>query len=394
MKVNLTQHFLTNVKHNGKRQTFSDIKMPGLELRLGAKGHKSFYIFYRVGKGQFSKLRRFQLGVYPNVDINKARQLAKIVIARVASGFDPVIEKKREKNMSTVEEGFRKYEIDYMRIRLKRNTIITNLSIINKKIIPAIGKLKITEVTTREIINLHTQLKDTPYTANRSIAILKTFFNWNEEMELRPSGTNPVKRIKLFKEEKKQLFLNMVEIAKIGEAIVELKKTKSIDHLSVAAFRLLFLTGARKSEILTLQWSNIDYLGRKLILPDSKTGFKVIQLSTAAIEVLKSIPITTSIFVFPGRGGTGHIADLKHQWKKILAKAKINGRWRIHDLRHAFASVAVNAGANLSLIGSLLGHKSNQTTYRYAHIADSAVQFLAEKTGNIVASVLNGKLDP
>ena len=76
--------------------------------------------------------------------------------------------------------------------------------------------------------------------------------------------------------------------------------------------------------------------------------------------------------------GSGHLANLQWQWRLVLREAGLTGRWRIHDLRHGFASSAVNSGGSLPYIGFLLGHKRSSTTERYAHVAENPAQALLD----------------
>ena len=78
--------------------------------------------------------------------------------------------------------------------------------------------------------------------------------------------------------------------------------------------------------------------------------------------MLASLPRIND-YCFPGRDGQGHIVNIKGPWQRILAEAGLSG-WRIHDLRHAFASYAVNSGQSLPVIGRMLGHTQAATTAR------------------------------
>lgn len=109
-----------------------------------------------------------------------------------------------------------------------------------------------------------------------------------------------------------------------------------------------------------------------LFLPDSKTGKKSVLLSPAAIEVLEGLP-RIGYYVIAGGTVDKPRADLKRPWKRISAHAGITGT-RIHDLRHTFASRGAAHGLSLPMIGRLLGHKSPQTTARYAHLADDPLR--------------------
>ena len=124
---------------------------------------------------------------------------------------------------------------------------------------------------------------------------------------------------------------------------------------------------ARLGEIRCLRWSEIDFERACLRLPDSKTGYKVIQLGAAALELLAAQE-RRSDYVFPSEVKIGHpITDVSYVWERIRKAAGLPGV-RIHDLRHSFASNIVNAGGSLPVIGALLGHRHVATTQRCAHL--------------------------
>lgn len=104
--------------------------------------------------------------------------------------------------------------------------------------------------------------------------------------------------------------------------------------------------------------------------------------------VLLSLPRVNE-YCFPGRHDRGHIVNLKDPWQRILAAAGLSG-WRIHDLRHAFASYAVNSGQTLPVIGKMLGHTQAATTARYAHLAENPVAAAAESTARAIQKDLSG----
>jgi integrase len=138
---------------------------------------------------------------------------------------------------------------------------------------------------------------------------------------------------------------------------------------AIAAIRLLVFTGARVSEILTLKWAYIDQEEKRLLLPDSKTGAKIIFLNEPACEILvRIVPIQGNPYVIAGGVADSHLKDLEKPWQRIRAEAGICDV-RLHDLRHSFASMAVSSGQSLPMIGGLLGHRNTSTTARYAHLA-------------------------
>lgn len=157
---------------------------------------------------------------------------------------------------------------------------------------------------------------------------------------------------------------------------------------AIAAIRMLLLTGARKNEILTLQWKWVDFERKLLILPDSKTGAKVIPLADSAVDVLKNISREQdSDFVFPGRSSRGHLVGLQKIWERIRERAGLQ-TLRLHDLRHHFLSVGASSGESLYILGKLAGHKRPETTQRYAHLADDPVR----QSANRIASTIEASI--
>ena len=163
-----------------------------------------------------------------------------------------------------------------------------------------------------------------------------------------------------------------------------------MDPASVAAIRLLILTGARRWEILSLPWSQVDLENRRLRLADSKSGAKEVHLNPPAVEVLRRLtPVEGNPYVIPGRRKGAHMQDLKSAWQKIRDKAGLEDL-RLHDLRHSFASVGAGAGLSLPVIGALLGHAQPATTARYAHLASGPLQQAADLVGQHLADALEG----
>lgn len=195
-------------------------------------------------------------------------------------------------------------------------------------------------------------------------------------------------------------------LSRIGTALSELKQARNdreamqqrrektppgiavITPQAANVIRLLCLTGARSGEILSLKWEYLDLDMGVARLPDSKTGAKTLHLPRPAVELLSGM-IEFSEWVFPGRGN-GHMTEVHHAWRTVCKKAGLAG-WRIHDLRHAFASVAANSGHSLPQIGALLGHTQASTTQRYAHVAANPVHAVAEDAGAKIAAALQAK---
>jgi len=164
-----------------------------------------------------------------------------------------------------------------------------------------------------------------------------------------------------------------------------------IDPHSIAAIRLLILTGARKQEILTSQWDHVDLQRGVLFLPDSKTGKKPVYLSAAALAVLASIPrYEGNPYIIAGAKPGAPRADLNKPWESITRASGLSGL-RLHDLRHSFASVGAGGGLGLQIVGKLLGHTQTSTTARYAHLDADPLRRAADKIGAEISAALDGR---
>ena len=119
-------------------------------------------------------------------------------------------------------------------------------------------------------------------------------------------------------------------------------------------------------------------------LPDSKTGTRMVSLTTAVADVLKDLPRTPdNPWVFPGKTKGARLVNINDSWERVRRRAALDGV-RLHDLRHTFASRALALGESLPMIGDLLGHRMVNTTARYAYLARDSVR---ESSAKIAADI-------
>ncbi len=151
--------------------------------------------------------------------------------------------------------------------------------------------------------------------------------------------------------------------------------------------RLLLLTGARKHEVLSATWDQFNLekgVWTKRAHTTKQKKMEYLPLSPAALSLLKEIKDeqNDSPFLFPGNVQGKPLQDIKGSWATICKQANLED-FRVHDLRHTYASHLVSSGLSLSIVGKLLGHTQAATTQRYAHLADEplreATTLFAEK---------------
>ena len=159
------------------------------------------------------------------------------------------------------------------------------------------------------------------------------------------------------------------------------------DAQAANIFRLLLLTGARRSEVLSARWDQFDLTNGVWTKPGATTKQKTdhrVPLSAPARQLLSDLFAEAeedAPFVFPSRSG-GHRVDVKREWAALCKTAGLKGI-RLHDLRHSYASILASAGMSLPIIGALLGHTQPQTTARYSHLFDDPLRAATERVGAI-----------
>src|SRR4029077_14646252 len=135
---------------------------------------------------------------------------------------------------------------------------------------------------------------------------------------------------------------------------------------------MLFYTGCRRTELLKLQWSDVEILPKKrkepragtLTLRHVKGGeLRTVALSAPAIDVLEAQPRTDNPHVFAGAVDGTHL-DPKEHWQGVRKAAGLKDL-RLHDLRRTFGSWLGASGVSTKLIGTMLGHKTEITSRVY-----------------------------
>lgn len=362
-----------------------DDDIPGFGLRVLPSGRKGYVVQYRAGR----RSRRISLGPSTVLTCEKARTRAITIVAAAKNGEDPAAQRDADRQAVTVKELADRFDKEHVALRVKASTANGYRRLLERVIVPTLGRHRVTEVTRADIAKLHHDLRHIPYEANRCLEVISKMFSLAEMWGLRPDGTNPRKHIKKFPEEKRERFLSPAELKRVGEVLREMEVERVELASAIAAVRLLVLTGCRLNEIMKLKWEYVDLAGKALRLPDSKTGAKVVHLGQPAVEILEAMErVENNPWVIVGTKLGAPLTDLQPFWQRVRARAGLKDA-RIHDLRHTFASTAVAAGQGLPMIGKLLGHTQVQTTARYAHLAADPIKDAADVVASNIAASLN-----
>jgi integrase len=368
------------VPATGNKAYFDD-RLPGFGCRVTAAGYRSFFLNY-TSRG---RERRFTIGSTVEWKAAAARaEAARLKDQLRVNGADPLAELRAERADPLVSDLCARYEEQHIPKKRYRSGL-EDKAMIASYVIPHLGTLRVAEVSFSDVDGLHRKItkRGTPARANRVASLLSKMFSLAKRWGWRTD--NPVKGIEKNHEEPRSRYLSGAEIARLTEALAA-----HPDQQAANVVRLLLLTGARRNEVLTMTWSQLDAEGRVWTKPSAHTKQKKVHrvpLSAPARLLLSELragaaEVETYVFPSPTRPGA-HRENVKRAWREVCQTAGLEGV-RLHDLRHCYASILVSAGNSLPTIGALLGHTQPQTTARYAHLADDPLLAATETAGAII----------
>jgi integrase len=388
MSSKITKRTVDHLSPGSRDRILWDQEVRGFGIRCRPSGAKHYVLKMRLGGRQ----RWLTIGRHGSPwTPDNARREALRLLGLKAAGHDPASERDRQKGAITIAELGRRFLQEYIPQHCKPRTAEEYERAVEKYINPIIGRHRIADLTRSDVAQLHHRFRDRPYQANRSLAVLSKMMNLAEAWGLRRDGSNPVRHVKKYREDKRERYLTKAELQRLGAVLADAQTKATESPFAVAAIGLLVLTGARLIEILTLRWEYVDLENEVLRLPDSKTGAKLIYLNAAAINLLRTMPrMAGNPYVIAGKNSGARLINLQKPWRRIRGKANL-ADVRMHDLRHSFASVAAGTGMSLPMIGKLLGHGQPATTARYAHLAVDPIRAASNLIGAELTAAMNGK---
>lgn len=401
MKARLTERRVNLLKTTGSRYDVRDDAMPGLLIRVGPTGHKSYYLDYYDGDGKRSKYR---IGSADAVTLADARKEARRRAADVAAG-DNLNGVKRERRKHAeiqqqqilgvfVEQIYTKWRCAERR---RAEYDLTRLKLHFNQWYP----LPMSQITEAKVLEWRQErlLKGmSPKTINRDIACLMAVLSHAVRVEIIPES--PLRNFKQLKVDLRERvrFLSAAEESCLRHYLEGREASKRqgrinhnrflqdrkmqpkppvgedqyYDHVTPLIL-LAINTGCRPEELLTLEWRDIDFVHKNLTVrgvlsKNSRT--RHIPLSSEAVRVAKrwkaSPGSNRSGLVFPGLKGQP-MDRMPRAITRIIAACKLDD-FRPYDFRHTFASKLALAGVDLNTIRELMGHETIQMTLIYAHL--------------------------
>jgi len=224
-----------------------------------------------------------------------------------------------------------------------------------------------------------------PATVNRELACVKTLCN--KAVEWGKLETSPAAKIKKFREPSSR------------EHILTQEEAQRLIKAAGPELRPIILTalgtGMRRGEILNLKWTDLDFVRGIITVCTSKSGKgRKIPMSGTVAAALGAIPhLGEYVFHNPKTGRP--IRDVKNGFRAACARAKKNPNnkkdpgiigLRFHDLRHSFASHALELGADIMTVSKLLGHASISMTAKYLHPTGESMRLAVGKVAEFLES--------
>ena len=381
--IALTQRAVDTLKAppSGRIEYFDRV-LPGFGLRVAAGGRKSWFVMYRVG----GKKVRETLGTLPLIPkVEKARDLARDSLQQAQAGLHPVEQRRAAKRVAAEKpDSFRAVAELYIERYASKNTKPATWRELRRQleldVYPKWADRLICGITRHDVAELLDRIADrgAPIQANRTLARLRTLFNWAVDREI--IAVNPVTRMK--------------------RPAVEKERSRTLTDDEIRLFwsgcdqlgwpfgpmcKLLLLTAQRRTEVAGMRWSELNLNTRQWTIPRERAKNDrehAVHLTDLAVEVIEALPRfangvgkgTQPDLVFTTTGETHvsgyskakdrldrHMVDIMRSdlvdAGKDAAKAAI-GEWIFHDLRRTATTGMAKLNAAPHVVDRILNHVS------------------------------------
>lgn len=381
-KIKLTKSAVDAAQPQAQPVELRDTLVPGFLCKITPAGRKVFMLQYRTNAGE---RRKPALGQYGELTVEQARSLAQEWLAQVRRGGDPAADKAEARTAPTVKELCAKFMEDYSKQRNKPSTQKGYQSVIDRNIIPMLGRLKVRDVKRPDIAGMMKKMAHKPADANRTFGVMRRMFNLAEVWGYRPDGTNPCRHVPMYPNGKATHLISDEDMGRIFRHLDKLEAEGLENYVIPLAIRLQFEFAGRRSEIVGLQWDWVDLENRRVVWPDSKTGGMSKPLSEEARRLLSTAPRREDCpHVLPSPSHPGqHLTtgEYYNGWSRVL-KAAGATHVGTHGIRHRSATDIANSGIPVKVGMALTAHKTVAMFMRYVHTEDDPVRQAAELVAN------------
>jgi integrase len=389
VQAKLTKQLVDRATSTDRELWVWDTEIRGFGLRVRPSGRKSYVVEYRPGEGgRSAQKRRYTIGQHGSPwTPDAARKKAIEILAEVIKGKDPAVERReaRSPDQETVAHFVEAFVERYAK-KQQRSWRETERTL-QREFLPRLGKKSLKDVSRRDIAHMIDQIVDrAPVAAHRTFAYVRRFFNWCIEQGFLDS--NPCAGLKPPPGGgQRDRILNDEELAVIWCA------TNSLNPLWEAVFQLLILTAQRKSEVVGMEWTEIDEAEKLWRIPGRRTKngrAHEVPLTPQMLSILSGVPrIEGAIHVFTANGlrpmaGQSRVKQelddvVNDLWKERGPNDREQEQmphWTIHDLRRTATTGMARLGIPPHVADAILNHKSGTVSgvaavyNRYGYLAE------------------------
>jgi len=366
------------------RIDYSDKEITKLICRVSYTGSKSFIVRKRAA----GKLKNITIGKFPDVSVIEARKKAHIFLTELNSGIDPTAAKRKNKVAQTklsdvLEQYLAGRELKPLTVKDYRSKLKLGFSDWLEK--------PISSITEDMVLKRQKKISLTgKTTANTTMRVLRLTMNYGKAVGMIDrSPTDILSKARLWhKSNRKDRVIPSDQLKKWHEAVEALNNEKAKVYLLMALYM-----GFRSKELLTLEWSNIDFKAKSIRLPATKNGSShSLPIPIPLLPFIKSLRAQAgrSKWVFSGRNTKKTGNPMAVPIKPIRAVIKASGvEFSPHDCRRTFATIAEAVSLPMSMIKRLLNHvTTNEVTGGYIITEEET----ARAASNKIASFITAKV--
>ncbi|MCP4102680.1 MAG: tyrosine-type recombinase/integrase, partial [Lentisphaerae bacterium] len=366
-KIKFSKSSLEKLPALDKKTTYQDIDTRYLHFVITPKNTRTYYYIRKVkGRPKYIKIAN-----YGDVSIKAAQERISEINTDLMRGIDT---KQKEKENITLKEAFEYWLKNREKVKGWHHDIKQCWRRFELYVPFQIKKKQITNVNRGELRQLHSRIRDDVgvHTANRLLQSIRTAINLLIKHDYN-IPQNPAAMIELFKERSRARYIKEDEVERFFTELMKSNNQDFKDFVLIALF-----TSKRRSNVLTAEWSEIDFNKKLWTIPGEKTkndDDDVTVLDDTVLEILarrkedqKNKNIITNWVFYSSITKSGHYVDPSKAWRALLKRANIEDL-RIHDLRRTLASWMANQNVSLHMIASVLGQKSTSVTPTYARLS-------------------------
>lgn len=386
----LSQRFVEGLKPSEKLVLYFDTGLTGFGVYT--KGNaKTYFVQARAGK----KLIKTTIGKANVLSLDDARKEAKVLLAQMAKGEDPVAKKREEQVRSmSLEKAIEKY---FATRTLKAGTITTYEKLFRLYMEDWMKK-PIGSITKEMVAQRHKKVGEETgeAAANNLMRTFRAVYNFARSISNDAIPENPVHRLsqtrQWYKVDRRRTFLKSHELTYWHDAVMKIGNPIIRDYLLLTLF-----TGLREKEGLTLKWDTVDMRDRSFTIEHEKTKNgrpHTLPMSNYLYDLFERLQVQKiNGYVFPGSGKSGHLVEPEKQIQFVewQTQLMLNGvvdqqelqnkqkeapdevvpgiKFCLHDLRRTFITVAESLDISYAALKRLLNHSDgNDVTGGYLQI--------------------------